>query len=179
MMPRVLMLGNSFTTSCGLPELLARCAGCEVVVHARGGARLSEHLNPETKLGTMTQAALFSGGWTHVVLQERSDGPVRFRKAYLRAAAALCEQVREAGAVPVVYATWVYAHDCPKLQGLGLDHAAMHEALQSAFSEVAAAGGAALANVGATFSNRTTKSFFSRLTASIQAKPGRHWPSRF
>ena len=51
----------------------------EVVVHARGGARLSEHLNPKTKLGSMTQEALSEGGWTHVVLQERSDGPVRFR----------------------------------------------------------------------------------------------------
>ena len=149
--PRVLMLGNSLTTANGLGDLLADAVGGEVAVHARGGARLSEHLNPKTKLGARTQAALASGGWTHVVLQERSDGPVRFRAAYLRAVRALCEQVRTAGATPVVYATWAYAPNCPKLQGLGLNHGEMHEALQSAFMEAAAEGAAMLANVGAAF----------------------------
>ncbi len=149
--PRVLMLGNSLTTSNGLPVLLGEFIGGEVVVHARGGARLSEHLNPETKLGAMTQAALAEGGWTHVVLQERSDGPVRFRKAYLRSVAAICGQVREIGAVPVVYATWAYAPGCPKLQGLGHDCGGMHAALQSAFMEAAESSDAILANVGEPF----------------------------
>ena len=148
---RVLMLGNSFTTSGRLTSILCGCLGGEVVVHARGGARLSEHLNPKTKLGSMTQEALSEGGWTHVVLQERSDGPVRFREAYLRAASALCDQVRDAGALPVIYATWAYAPGCPKLKGLGLSREDMHHALQSAFMEAADAGGAALANVGEAF----------------------------
>ena len=142
-LPRVLMLGNSLTTSRGLPDALAGAVGGEVVVHARGGARLSEHLNPETRLGAMTQLALATGGFTHVVLQERSDGPVRYRAAYLRAASALCAQVREVGAVPMIYATWAYAPGCPKLEGLGLDRAQMHAALQSAFSEAAGQGGVA------------------------------------
>ena len=149
--PRVLMLGNSLTTSHGLPDLLAAAIDGEVAVHARGGARLSEHLNPKTRLGAMTQAAFASGGWTHVVLQERSDGPVRYRAAYLRAVAALCEQAREVGAVPVVYATWAYAPACPKLQGLGLDHAGMHAELQSAFAEAASMGAAVLADAGTAF----------------------------
>lgn len=149
--PRVLMLGNSLTTSNRLPALLDGFIGGEVVVHARGGARLSEHLNPKTKLGAMTQAAFAEGGWTHVVLQERSDGPVRFREAYLRSVAALCGQVREIGAVPVVYATWAYAPGCPKLQGLGHDCEGMHTALQSAFAEAAESYGAILANVGEAF----------------------------
>lgn len=148
---RILLLGNSLTTSCGLPGLLASAVGGEVVVHARGGARLSEHLNPETRLGRMTQDALAAGGWTHVVLQERSDGPVRFPGAYLRAASALCGQARDAGAMLVVYATWAYAPGCPKLEGLGLDRARMHDALQSAFAEAANVNGAALANAGAAF----------------------------
>ena len=165
--PRILMLGNSLTTPCGLPGLLASAVGGEVVVHARVGARLSEHLNPKTRLGSMTQAALSEGGWTHVVLQERSDGPVRFRGAYLRAASALCGQARDAGAVPVVYATWAYAPGCPRLEGLGLDHAGMHDALQSAFAEAAGANGAMLANVGAAF-------FASQDAEALYAPDGVH-----
>lgn len=149
--PRVLMLGNSLTTSHGMPDALSELLGADIAVHARGGARLSEHLNPETKLGAMTQAALAEGGWTHVVLQERSDGPVRFQDAYLRSAAALCEAVRDVGAVPVVYATWAYAPGCPKLAKLGMEHDEMHAKLQSAFNEAADAGGAVMANVGLAF----------------------------
>ena len=149
--PRVLMLGNSLTTSQGLPDMLADTLGGDVAVHARGGARLSEHLNPQTRLGGMTQAALGSGGFTHVVLQERSDGPVRYRAAYLRAVSGLCAKIREAGAIPVVYATWAYAPGCVKLDGLGLDHKGMSGALQEAFAEAASVTEATMANVGAAF----------------------------
>lgn len=48
---RILMLGNSFTSSNNLPGLLAQLTGAQVVAHTRGGARLSEQLNPHTKLG--------------------------------------------------------------------------------------------------------------------------------
>ena len=48
---RILMLGNSFTAANNLPRKLAGLTGGEVVSHTRGGARLSEHRNPDTKLG--------------------------------------------------------------------------------------------------------------------------------
>ena len=149
--PRVLMLGNSFTTACDLPRLVADASSGQVEAHARGGSRLSEHLNPETRLGARTQLALATGGWTHVVLQERSDAPIRNRAAYLRAASALCAQARDVGATPIIYATWAYAPTCQKLQKLGMTHAEMHERLQSAFAEAASEGAAVLANVGAAF----------------------------
>ena len=47
---RILMLGNSLTSANHMPELLAELTGAEVVCHTRGGARLSEQLNPKTKL---------------------------------------------------------------------------------------------------------------------------------
>ena len=47
---RILMLGNSFTSTNHLPQALAQLTGAEVVHHTRGGARLSEQLNPKTKL---------------------------------------------------------------------------------------------------------------------------------
>ena len=55
---RILMLGNSFTFTNNMPKMLAELTGAEVVHHTRGGARLSEQLNPNTRLGGRTQAAL-------------------------------------------------------------------------------------------------------------------------
>ena len=49
--------------------MLAALTGGEVVCHARGGARLSEQLNPNTRLGARTQAALAGERWDYVVLQ--------------------------------------------------------------------------------------------------------------
>ena len=54
------MLGNSFTFANNMPETLANLIDAEVVQHTRGGARLAEQLNPDTKMGGMTQAALES-----------------------------------------------------------------------------------------------------------------------
>ena len=49
---RILMLGNSFTFTNNMPQMLAELTGAEVVHHTRGGARLSEQLNPNTRLGS-------------------------------------------------------------------------------------------------------------------------------
>ena len=57
--------------------MLAALTGGEVVCHARGGARLSEQLNPNTRLGARTQAALAGERWDYVVLQEMSHGPIK------------------------------------------------------------------------------------------------------
>ena len=54
---RILMLGNSLTSAQDMPDILAELTGAEVVCHTRGGARLSEHLNPNTRLGARKQAA--------------------------------------------------------------------------------------------------------------------------
>ena len=148
---RILMLGNSLTTANGLPDALARRLDAQVVVHARGGARLAEHLNPATKLGAKTAAAFEAGGWDYVVLQEMSNGPVRYRGRFLEAVSRLCGQARDGGAQPVVYATWAYAPDCPKLQKLGLTHGQMHDQMHGAFVKAAGDGRALLADVGTAF----------------------------
>ena len=100
---RILMLGNSLTTANGLPDLLAARLDAQVVVHARGGARLAEHLNPATKLGARTRDALQAGGWDYLVMQEMSNGPVRFRQRFLDETAALAEAAVSGGATPVLY----------------------------------------------------------------------------
>ena len=79
---RILMLGNSLTFANHMPQTLAHLTGGEVVQHTRGGARLSEHLNPKTKLGARTQAALRDEHWDFVILQEMSHGPVTSPKSF-------------------------------------------------------------------------------------------------
>ena len=154
---RVLMLGNSLTTANGMPDLLARRLDAEVVVHARGGARLAEHLNPKTKLGEKTQRALAGERWDYVVLQEMSNGPVTSRERFLEASSSLCEMVRANGAQPILYATWAYAPDCPKLAKLGLTHDQMHKRMHAAFAEAAQVGGALLADAEKAFFRHADK----------------------
>ena len=105
---RILMLGNSFTFFNDMPDMLAELTGAEVVAHTRGGARLSEQLNPNTRMGAATQAALQEGKWDYVVLQEMSNGPITSPASFFSSVTRLCEQIRANGAVPVLYATWAY-----------------------------------------------------------------------
>lgn len=148
---RVLMLGNSLTIAHGLPEHLAELLSAEVVVHARGGARLAEQLNPKTKLGTRTTEALAEEHWDYVILQEMSNGPVTHRARFLESAAGLCQLVREHGATPVLYATWPYAEGSAKLEAPGLSFAQMREGLYAAYHEAAEANHALVADVGEAF----------------------------
>ena len=118
---RILMLGNSFTTANHLPGQLAALTGAEVVCHTRGGARLAEHLNPGTRLGARTQAALAGEHWDYVVLQEMSHGPCTSPGSFFASVERLCAQIRAAGAVPVLYATWAYQEGGAKLAAKGWD----------------------------------------------------------
>ena len=119
---RILMLGNSFTTANDLPGQLAALTGAEVVCHTRGGARLAEHLNPGTRLGARTQAALAGEHWDYVVLQEMSHGPCTSPGSFFASVERLCAQIRAAGAVPVLYATWAYQEGGAKLAAKGWDY---------------------------------------------------------
>ena len=69
------MLGNSLTTANDMPQKLAELLSAEVVVHARGGARLAEQLNPDTRMGARTLQVLREESFDYVVLQEMSHGP--------------------------------------------------------------------------------------------------------
>lgn len=154
---RILMLGNSLTTANGLPDLLADRLDAEVLVHARGGARLAEHLNPATKLGARTRDALQAGGWDYLVMQEMSNGPVRFRQRFLDATAALAEAAVSGGATPVLYSTWAYAPASLKLAKLGLTHEQMHEQMHAAALEATRASEMLLADAGEAFFRHADK----------------------
>lgn len=148
---RILMLGNSLTSTNHMPELLAELTGAEVVCHTRGGARLSEHLNPKTKLGARTQAALTQTHWDYVVLQEMSHGPVTAPKSFFSSAAQLCTQIGQNGAVPVFYATWAYQKGGAKLAAKGWDYDEMARKMTEAYHEAARENHALIADVGQRF----------------------------
>ena len=142
---RILMLGNSFTSSNDLPGLLAQLTGAQVIAHTRGGARLSEQLNPNTELGAKTQAALATEPWDYVVLQEMSHGPVSSSKSFFTSVKRLCELIREKGAVPVLFATWAYQKGGAKLAAKGWNYEDMAQKLSAAYRQAAEENQALLA----------------------------------
>lgn len=148
---RILMLGNSFTFANHMPRMLAELTGGEVVHHTRGGARLSEHLNPGTRLGERTQAALRDEHWDYVVLQEMSNGPITSPKSFFSSVAQLCKQIRENGAVPILYATWAYQKGRAKLADKGWDYDDMACKLRDAYAKAARENHVLSADVGRRF----------------------------
>lgn len=148
---RILMLGNSFTTANHMPLMLAKLTGAEVVHHTRGGARLSEQLNPKTRLGARTQAALRDEQWEYVVLQEMSNGPVTAPKSFFSSVERLCEEIRRNGAVPILYATWAYQKGGAKLTAMGTNYEEMFRGMQGAYHRAAEENNALIADVGQRF----------------------------
>ena len=138
---RILMLGNSFTAANGLPQRLARLTGAEVIAHTRGGARLAEQLNPKTKLGARTLAALEGEPLDFVILQEMSHGPVSSPQSFFNSVERLCEWIRAKGTTPVLFATWAYEKGGAKLT----------QQLSAAYRQAAQENHALLAEVGQRF----------------------------
>ena len=148
---RILMLGNSFTSTNNMPEMLADLTGAELFHHTRGGARLSEQLNPHTRLGSQTQAALQKEKWDYVVLQEMSHGPITAPKSFFSSAERLCRQIRANGAVPILFATWAYQRGGAKLTDKGWDYDEMAQKLSEAYHRAAQENDALIADVGRRF----------------------------
>lgn len=165
---RILMLGNSLTAANHMPVMLAKLLDAEVTVHARGGARLAEQLNPDTKLGARTDQVLRERHFDYVVLQEMSHGPATARERYLDSVRKLTKIIREADAEPVIYATWAFPPGCDRLQAIGMDTEEMHMSMQSAFQEAVAENNLLIANVGEAFRE---KGFASELYAPDGVHP--------
>lgn len=148
---RILMLGNSFTFFCDMPAMLADILHADVVHHTRGGAHLAEQLNPETEMGGRTQAALQNEKWDYVVLQEYSTGPITSPERFYDSVRKLCVQIRENGAVPVLYATWAFKRGGKKLIESGMDYEEMYHGLYDAYHRAADENDIPVADVGKAF----------------------------
>ena len=147
----ILMLGNSFTSAQDLPRRLGKLLGAQVLSHCRGGARLAEHLNPATRLGAKTRAALTQAHWDYVVLQEMSKGPIVSPAAFFRSVTQLCRQIRQSGAQPLLYATWAYQKGSSALAATGLHYEEMFQRLYQAYHQAGSENTAAVADVGQRF----------------------------
>jgi hypothetical protein len=106
---RVLFIGNSYTFANDLPGLFTSLArGMNRAVYddmiAPGGATLADHARSAEVLEKIR-----TGHWTHVVLQEQSLLPafseLREQQMY-PAVRTLVDEIRRAGAQPVLFATW-------------------------------------------------------------------------
>lgn len=155
---RILMLGNSFTAANDLPQRLAQLTGAEVMAHTRGGARLAEQLNPKTKLGARTKAALEGEPLDFVILQEMSHGPISSPQSsisspqsFFNSVERLCEWIRAKGATPVLFATWAYEKGGAKLAAKGWDYEDMARQLSATYRQAAQENHALLAEVGQRF----------------------------
>ena len=111
---RILMLGNSFTSANNLPQLIAKRTGADVVAHTRGGARLKEHLNPNTKMGAKTLAALEEEPWDFVILQEMSNGPITAKERFRDSAGDLCDLIWSIGEMCIRDRLWTVCIDCQR-----------------------------------------------------------------
>ncbi len=152
---RILMLGNSYIFTNDLPQLLSQLTGAEVVRHTRGGAKLSEQLNPASSMGAKTLKALTEEPWDYVVLQEFSSEPFLAEERFQQSAEALCERIHSIGATPVFYLTWAYQKDGPHLLASGLDYDAMYHGLQNAYRKTASVCHGLIADVGTAFYQRS------------------------
>ena len=106
-MYRILFIGNSHTYLHYMPRLLSTLAkgrGQEIFTHQSTGegASLEWHWNhPETS------ELITEGDWTHVVLQERSRGPIEENASMMhRHARRLDQRIGETGARTVFFMTW-------------------------------------------------------------------------
>lgn len=114
---RLLFIGNSHTYVNGVPHLVATLAReegipCEVTMLASGGWFLDQHVD-----GKEAGFNILYGHYDCVILQENShlgDEPERF----LSAVRQLCEWIREAGAVPVLYSTWAFRNAPERQEGM-------------------------------------------------------------
>lgn len=136
-MCRILFIGNSHTYLHYMPQLLAGLAEKQsktiYTEQITGeGAGLEWHWQR-----CETRERIERGRWTHVVLQDRSRGPLEDKDGMHRHARRLHERIQRAGARTVFYMTWA-ARDRPEEQAV----------IAGAYRDIALACRAMLAPVG-------------------------------
>ena len=148
---RILFLGNSFTFFNDLPDMVAEILNAEVGRNLRGGAYLSQHLDPADELCGITHKLLTEEKWDYVVLQDQSQGPITNGEDFRRAVDALCPMIRAAGAKPILYETWAYEEGTERLASTGMTFEAMQQGLTDGYRAAAEANNALVAPVGQAF----------------------------
>ena len=134
---RILFIGNSHTYLHYMPHIfseLAKNRGQEIYTHqcTGEGTSLERHWNrPETK------KLIAEGDWSHVVLQERSRGPIEDKSSMFDNARQLNQRIGETGARTVFFMTWA-----------SRDQEINQDGMARAYHDIAHECGAMLAPVG-------------------------------
>jgi hypothetical protein len=145
----ILFIGNSY--SFDVPEELRDTAGREglklrIKQVTNGGWTLKQHAENDETL-----RAIREGGWDFVVIQEQSripSQPLKRAHAMFPHVRKLADEVRKAGAEPVLYQTWGRRDGDEQLRGKDNFHA-MNRRLREGYRQAAHnAGGLTIVPVG-------------------------------
>lgn len=106
----ILFIGNSFTQRNNLPGLIAEMAAAREVsvkhnLISAGGASLRTHWN-----AGKAAAAIATGEYEYVVLQEQSTLPVKNANRMAENIRLFDEPIKRAGSKTVLYMTWAREH---------------------------------------------------------------------
>ena len=142
---KVLFIGNSFTAYNGGidAQLAAMAPGCRTQLLAPGGYTLQKHWDDPSET-----AAIRSGHFNYVVIQEQSQTPVYDRALFAAYAADFSRLIKASGAQPILLMTW----QRPDSVQWGVTTANLAAAYQTVGAEV----GARVAPAGLAFSNALT-----------------------
>lgn len=145
----VLFVGNSYTVGGDMPGQVAALALADPGVPplhtervAHGGATLKHHAEREAA------ARIRSGGWTHVVLQEKSTGTLHDREDYHRCVRELAAEA--SGAEILLFETWARkeGHTIYRSAWSGKKPAVMLARVRAELTVAASAIGASVVPVG-------------------------------
>ena len=100
---RILFIGNSFTYFNGGVDQALRGLAPSVAVErlASAGYTLADHWD-----GPHALKSIHAQKWDYVVMQDQSQAPVLARAAFIEYAGKFANEIRAAGAQPVLFMTW-------------------------------------------------------------------------
>ncbi|KPE50232.1 DUF4886 domain-containing protein [Chryseobacterium indologenes] len=155
---RVFFVGNSYTYTNNLPELvklIAASSGDQLAYesHTIGGARLKQHSENPAVASVINQ-----GNWDYVVLQEQSQIP-SFPNSYVQNemfpyAKQLAEQIKNANACgnPLFFMTWGYkngdATNCANGNTASCTYEGMDDLISARYTEMASLNESLVSPVG-------------------------------
>lgn len=121
----------------------------DIQMITEGGYWLDQFLSGE--MGNRVDETLAEKNWDYVILQGQSAEPALERERFLKAAAKMCQKVRNIGAIPLIYQTWSYQDGTEKLETTGMDYRGFYEALKAGCQQAGAENGAEVVPVGDLF----------------------------
>ena len=169
---RILFIGNSYTAGVrtALQQTLNATEASELQFITKGGATLEQHLNTPATIQTITE-----GQWTFVVLQEQSQTPAlggQYTASFNQSVDQLSQIIKDAGATPVLYATWGRRDGDSRNQALFPDFGTMNAKLTSAYQQAATRNEALLVPVCQTWA--AVKKKDEALWKKLYKKDGSH-----